>query len=196
FASRYNLCEPCEKKQPTMTLISTFEKTREASRALSLLSEEKINLALEDFAAATVAHIPAILEENQKDLDRMDPQDPKYDRLKLTPERIEAIAADIRKVAQLPSPTGRILEERKLDNGLELTKVTVPIGVIGIIYESRPNVTFDVFSLCLKSGNALVLKGSSDAHASNLAIEKIIHQVLEQNGINKHIVKLLPADRE
>lgn len=179
-----------------MTLINTFEKTREASRALSLLSEEKINRALEDLAAATVANIPAILEENQKDLDRMDPQDPKYDRLKLTPERIEAIAADIRKVAQLPSPTGRILEERKLDNGLELTKVTVPIGVIGIIYESRPNVTFDVFSLCLKSGNALVLKGSSDAHASNLAIEKIIHQVLEQNGINKHIVKLLPADRE
>ncbi|HLT07120.1 MAG TPA: glutamate-5-semialdehyde dehydrogenase [Cyclobacteriaceae bacterium] len=179
-----------------MTLISTFEKTREASRALSLLSEEKITRALEDLATATIANTSTILEENQKDLDRMDPQDPKYDRLKLTPERIEAIAADIHKVAQLPSPTGRILEERKLDNGLELTKVTVPIGVIGIIYESRPNVTFDVFSLCLKSGNALILKGSSDAHASNLAIEKIIHQVLEQNGINKHIVTLLPADRE
>lgn len=179
-----------------MTLISTFEKTREASRALSLLSEEKINRILEDLADATVANIPAILEENQKDLDRMDPQDPKYDRLKLTAERIEAIAADIRNVAQLPSPTGRILEERKLDNGLALKKVSVPIGVIGIIYESRPNVTFDVFSLCLKSGNALLLKGSSDAHASNLAIEKIIHQVLEQNGINPHIVTLLPAERE
>ena len=179
-----------------MTLISTFEKTREASRALSLLSEQKINRALEDLATATVANIPAILEENQKDLDRMDPQDPKYDRLKLTPERIEAIAADIRKVAQLPSPVGRTLEEKQLENGLALKKVSVPIGVIGIIYESRPNVTFDVFSLCLKSGNALVLKGSSDAHASNLAIEKIIHKVLEQNGINRHIVTLLPAERE
>src|SRR5690606_12888494 len=179
-----------------MTLISTFEKTREASRALSLIREEKINRTLEDLADATVANIPIILEENQKDLARMDPQDPKYDRLKLTPERIEAIAADIKKVAQLPAPTGRILEERALENGLALKKIAVPIGVIGIIYESRPNVTFDVFSLCLKSGNALVLKGSSDAHASNLAIEKIIHEVLERNGINKHIVSLLPADRE
>ena len=179
-----------------MTLTSTFEKTREASRTLSLLSEEKINQALEDLAKATVENIPTILAENQKDLDRMDPEDPKYDRLKLTPERIEAIAADIRKVAQLPSPVGRILEERQLENGLALKKVSVPLGVIGIIYESRPNVTFDVFSLCLKSGNALILKGSSDAHASNLAIEKIIHGVLDQNGINKDIVTLLPADRE
>src|SRR5690554_950096 len=179
-----------------MTLISTFEKTREASRALSLLSEQKINRALEDLATATVANIPAILEENQKDLDRMDPQDPKYDRLKLTPERIEAIAADIQKVAQLPSPVGRTLEEKQLENGLALKKVSVPIGVIGIIYESRPNVTFDVFSLCLKSGNALVLKGSGDAHASNTAIVKIIHTVLEHHGLDRHIVDLLPADRE
>src|SRR5690606_32994681 len=101
-----------------MTSISTFEKTGEASRALSMLSEEKITRSLDDLATATIANTSTILEENQKDLDRMDPQDPKYDRLKLSPERIEAIAADIHKVAQLPSPTGRILEERKLDNGL------------------------------------------------------------------------------
>src|SRR5690606_22434554 len=174
-------------------LISTFENTREASRALSLLSEEKINRILEDLADATLANIPAILEENQKDLDRMDPEDPKYDRLKLTAERIEAIAADIRKVAKLPSPTGRVLAEKTLDNGLLLKKISVPIGVIGIIYESRPNVTFDVFSLCLKSGNALVLKGSADAHASNTAILSIIHKVLENHQLNTHTVTLLPA---
>lgn len=179
-----------------MTLISTFEKVREASRALSLLSEDKINQILVDLAEATLDRIPEILEENKKDLERMDPEDPKYDRLKLTPERIEAIVADIQKVAQLPSPVGRILEEKQLENGLSMKKVSVPIGVIGIIYESRPNVTFDVFSLCLKSGNALVLKGSSDAHASNLAIEKIIHEVLDKNGVDKNIAILLPADRE
>lgn len=177
-------------------LTSILEKVREASRALSLLREDQVNGILTDLAKETLENIPLILKENQKDLDRMDPEDPKYDRLKLTPERIEAIAADIRKVAELPSPVGRVLEERKLDNGLALQKVSVPIGVIGIIYESRPNVTFDVFSLCLKSGNALVLKGSSDAHASNLAIEKIIHKVLDRNGVDPHIVTLLPADRK
>lgn len=177
-------------------LTTIFEEVRDASRALSQIDEQKINAILTGLASATLANIPTILEENKKDLDRMDPEDPKYDRLKLTPERIKDIAADIRNVAQLPSPVGKILEERKLENGLALSKVTVPIGVIGIIYESRPNVTFDVFSLCLKSGNALVLKGSSDAHASNLAIEKIIHQVLDQNGVDKNIVTLLPADRE
>src|SRR5690606_29947625 len=120
----------------------------------------------------------------------------KYDRLKLTPERIESIVADIRKVAHLPSPVGRTLEEKQLENGLLMKKISVPIGVIGIIYESRANVTFDGFSLCLKSGNALVLKGSIDAHASNLAIMEIIHTVLEKNQINKNVVILLPAARE
>ena len=179
-----------------MTLKTTFENVRKASRALSLLSDKKINQVLVDLAEATLDQIPAILEENKKDLVRMDSEDPKYDRLKLTQERIEAIAGDIEKVAHLPSPVGRILEEKQLENGLLMKKVSVPIGVIGIIYESRPNVTFDVFSLCLKSGNALVLKGSSDAHASNLVIVEIIHQVLEKNQIDKNVVILLPADRE
>ena len=179
-----------------MSLNGTFEKTREASRSLPLLTEEKIGSILEDLAAATLGYSSAILEENKKDLDRMDPNDPKYDRLKLTPQRIEDIVSDIRKVIQLPSPVGRVLAEKQLQNGLQLKKVSVPIGVIGIIYESRPNVTFDVFTLCLKSGNALVLKGSSDAKDSNLAIVKIIHEVLERNGVDKSIVSLLPADRE
>ncbi len=179
-----------------MSLETTFEKVREASRALSLLEDEKINIILENLTMATIRNIPNILRENQKDLNRMDPEDPKYDRLKLTEERIESIAADILKVSQLPSPIGRVLAENQLQNGLLMKKITVPIGVIGIIYESRPNVTFDVFSLCLKSGNALVLKGSSDAHASNLAIVEIIHEVLEKNQVDKNVVILLPADRE
>jgi len=179
-----------------MSLQVTFQKTKQASRSLALVGEDKINAILEDLATQTLENMSIILAENQEDLDRMDPEDPKYDRLKLTAERIEAIAADIRKVAKLPSPTGRVLAEKTLDNGLLLKKISVPIGVIGIIYESRPNVTFDVFSLCLKSGNALVLKGSADAHASNTAILSIIHKVLENHQLNTHTVTLLPADRE
>ena len=126
----------------------------------------------------------------------MDPANPKYDRLKLTDERLEGIASDMRNVAALPSPLGRILEETVRPNGLHLKKVSVPFGVIGIIYEARPNVSFDVFSLCLKSGNACVLKGGSDADCSNRAIVKVIHEVLVQLGIDTHVVELLPASRE
>src|SRR5690606_2029922 len=185
-----------DKLTSKMSLQVTFQKTKQASRSLALVGEDKINAILEDLATQTLENMSIILAENQEDLDRMDPEDPKYDRLKLTAERIEAIAADIRKVAKLPSPTGRVLAEKTLDNGLLLKKISVPIGVIGIIYESRPNVTFDVFSLCLKSGNALVLKGSADAHASNTAILSIIHKVLENHQLNTHTVTLLPADRE
>lgn len=126
----------------------------------------------------------------------MDPANPKYDRLKLTEERLEGIASDMRNVAALPSPLGRILEETVRPNGLHLKKVSVPFGVIGIIYEARPNVSFDVFSLCLKSGNACVLKGGSDADCSNRAIVKVIHEVLSQLGVDTHVVELLPASRE
>lgn len=179
-----------------MALQQTFEKVRQASRKLNLLSEEKINAILGDLADKAVAQSAAILAENDKDLARMSPDDPKYDRLKLTNERIEGIAADIRSVVKLPSPLGKILGAHSLENGLELKKVSVPLGVIGIIYEARPNVTFDVFSLCLKSGNALVLKGGSDAKDSNEAIVKIIHDVLRSNGVDENVVQLLPADRE
>ncbi|MBD8489967.1 glutamate-5-semialdehyde dehydrogenase [Echinicola sp. CAU 1574] len=179
-----------------MNLQNTFATVKKASRSMPLLTEKKINRTLEDLAKLTWEGIPAILEANQKDLERMDPNDPKFDRLKLTEERIEAIAEDILNVVKLPSPLGRILTEKTLENGLSLTKTAVPLGVIGIIYEARPNVTFDVFSLCLKSGNALVLKGGSDAHDSNTAIVKLIHQVLEKNGIDPNMVALLPPDRE
>lgn len=126
----------------------------------------------------------------------MDVANPKYDRLKLTFERIKGIATDIRNVAKLPSPLGKILEQRELPNGLNLSKVTVPMGVIGIIYEARPNVTFDCFALCIKSGNACLLKGGSDARYSNEAIISIIKKVLVRFGLNPFIAELLPVDRE
>lgn len=179
-----------------MALQETFKRVQAASRKLSLLSEEKINHILTDLAEAAITHIPKILAANAADLTRMDSQDPKYDRLKLTAERIEGIAADIRNVATLAGPLGEVLQAKQLPNGLNLQKIRVPLGVIGIIYESRPNVTFDVFSLCLKTGNALVLKGGSDAHDSNSAILEIIHGVLRKNGVTTDIVTLLPADRE
>ncbi|RDV14978.1 glutamate-5-semialdehyde dehydrogenase [Pontibacter diazotrophicus] len=179
-----------------MALQQVFESVKQASRKLNLLSEDKVEKVLQDLAKKAVEATDNILAENQKDLQRMDAGDPKFDRLQLTRERVESIAADIRNVASLPSPLGKVLAERKLENGLELKKVSVPLGVIGVIYEARPNVTFDVFSLCLRSGNALLLKGGSDAKDSNTAIVKLIHEVLESNGVDRNIVQLLPPDRE
>ena len=173
-----------------------FENALKASRKLNLVDNEKINEVLNRIADAAVDHCGFILQENQLDLQRMDISDPKYDRLKLTEERIKAIAADIRNVALLPSPLGKVLSETIRPNGLKIKKISVPFGVIGIIYEARPNVTFDVFSLCLKSGNACILKGGSDAIDSNTAIVKIIHDVLVKSGLDRNMLTLLPAGRE
>lgn len=180
----------------TTNLNETFAAVQAASRELALLSDDSINQILNAVADAAIAETPFILAENEKDLARMDINDPKYDRLKLTEERLKGIADDIRNVSTLPSPLGRILKETVRPNGMKLTKVSVPFGVIGIIYEARPNVSFDVFSLCLKSGNACVLKGGSDADFSNRAIIKVIHEVLGRFDVNPHIVELLPPDRE
>ena len=173
-----------------------FQNALSASQELNLLSVRKINEVLLKIADATEKSTGYILRENQKDLARMESSDPKYDRLKLTADSLRSIADDIRNVASLPSPLGRILSDTVRPNGLKITKVTVPFGVIGIVYEARPNVTFDVFSLCLKSGNACVLKGGSDAVNSNLAIVNIIHNVLELNEINHLVLTLLPPGRE
>ena len=173
-----------------------FEQVQAASRELVMLEGDRINEVLLAVADEAVAQTDYILAENAKDLARMDEANPKYDRLKLTAARLQDIAADMRKVAQLPSPLGRVLKHHVLPNGLELTRVSVPFGVIGIIYEARPNVSFDVFSLCLKSGNACVLKGGSDADSSNRAIVGVIHSVLARFGVNPHVVELLPASRE
>jgi len=173
-----------------------FENALNASRELNMLADEKINSVLNKIADATVKSTDFILRENQKDLARMENSDPKYDRLKLTGDRLRSIADDIRSVASLPSPIGRVLSDSLRPNGLKITKVTVPFGVIGIVFEARPNVTFDVFSLCLKSGNACILKGGSDALNSNQTIVSIIHKVLEANNINPHVLTLLPSGRE
>lgn len=173
-----------------------FEQVQLAGRKLVLLSDERINEILLAVADEAVAETEYILTENAKDLSLMDRADPKYDRLQLTASRIEGIAADMRKVAHLPSPLGRVLKHQVLPNGLEITRVSVPFGVIGVIYEARPNVSFDVFSLCFKAGNACVLKGGSDADCSNRAIVSIIHRVLKRYEIDIHVVELLPATRE
>lgn len=177
-------------------LNKTFTAVRTASRTLALLSDDIINQILNAVADAVIRQTPFILAENDKDLTRMDKRNPKYDRLKLTEERLKDIAIDIRNVATLPSPLGRILKENTRPNGMKLTKISVPFGVIGLIYEARPNVSFDVFSLCLKSGNACILKGGSDADCSNRVIVQVIHEVLKQFSIDPHIVELLPAERE
>ena len=179
-----------------MNLNDTFAAVQSASRELLALSDQTINDILLAVADATLANTDYILQENRKDLERMNPDNPKYDRLKLTAERLADIAADTRKVASLPSPLGRVLKQNVLPNGLRLRRVSVPFGVIGIIYEARPNVSFDVSALCLKSGNACILKGGSDADCSNRAIVSVIHQVLERFGVNPHVVELLPATRE
>lgn len=172
-----------------------FEAVLKASRSLNLLSEKKINAVLDAVAQAAVVNADWILSENKKDLARMDPEDPKYDRLLLTEERLYGIASDIRNVAGLSSPLGKQLMQLDRPNGLKISKVTVPFGVIGIIYESRPNVSFDVFSICLKSGNACVLKGGSDAKDSNAVIVKVIRDVLVKQNVDPEVLQLLPADR-
>lgn len=173
-----------------------LEQVLEASRTLCTVPDSTINTILLDLADRIAGSTDAILEANQKDLDRMDRDDPKYDRLLLNASRLETIANDIRNVAALATPVGAILEERILPNGLKLKKVSVPFGVVGIIYEARPNVTFDVFSLCLKTGNATVLKGSGDAMYSNIAIVSLVHDVLRAHGISPDTLYLLPAERE
>lgn len=179
-----------------MNLTETFQRVRLASRLLAMADEGFINEVLQAVADEVRDAAEGILAANAEDLRRMDPNDPKYDRLKLTPERLDGIAADMRNVAALPSPLNITLEERVRPNGLRIRKVSVPFGVVGIIYEARPNVSFDVFSLCLKSGNACILKGGSDADCSNRAIVEMIHRVLERFGMDRHVVELLPPSRE
>ena len=173
-----------------------LKKTKAASRLLATIPDAKRNEVLLAVADAIIANKERILKANAEDLAKMDPKNPLYDRLQLTDKRLEDIASDMRNVSKLPSPLGRILKESTLPNGLRLKRVSVPFGVIGMIYEARPNVTFDVFSLCFKSGNACVLKGGKDADCSNRAEVEIIHQVLEANGVNPDVVTLLEATHE
>lgn len=172
-----------------------FEKAVVASRELNILKKETITHALLEVADALVRNTDLILEANKKDLDLMDPEDPKYDRLKLTQDRIRGIAADMVKVANLDSPTGQLIDAHVAENGLKISRIRVPLGVVGVIYESRPNVTADVFALCFKTGNVAILKGGSDAAQSNAALTEVIQKVLIQYGINKDVITLLPPER-
>ena len=177
-------------------MLDQFITAKKASRGLALVSDDKRDEILRAVADAIQANEAALLEANQDDLSRMEQSNPLYDRLLLTPKRLADIASDMRHVSQLPSPLGRVLKEKTLDNGLHLRRVSVPFGVIGMVFEARPNVAFDVFSLCFKSGNACVLKGGKDADSSNQAIVALIHQVLQQHGIDTGVVQLLPATHE
>lgn len=177
-------------------LTDTFRQVKRASQELAMMPQEKAGEILRSVADAIEEQTSLLLEANAQDLALMDPANPLYDRLRLTPERLAAIAEDTRHVAQLPSPVGRVLTERTLPNGLRLRRVSVPFGVIGMVYEARPNVTFDVFALCLKSGNACVLKGGKDADHSNRAAVSLIHQALARHGVSPQVVTLLPATHE
>ena len=174
----------------------TLRKTKAASRILATISDEKRNEILLAVADAIISNKDRILKANADDLAKMDPKNPLYDRLQLTDKRLDDIASDMRNVSRLPSPLGRVLKESTLPNGLRLKRVSVPFGVIGMIYEARPNVTFDVFSLCFKSGNACVLKGGKAADCSNREEVALIHEVLANYGVPTDIVALLPATHE
>lgn len=173
-----------------------FKQAKQSASALAAMTDDQRNGVLLAVADAIEADAEMLLAANAEDLKLMDAANPLFDRLRLTPNRLADIAADMRHVASLPTPLGRTLKERTLDNGLHLRRVSVPFGVIGMIYEARPNVTFDVFSLCFKSGNACILKGGSDADHSNQAAISLIHRILQQQGVCTTAATLLPSTHE
>ncbi|MFA6728378.1 MAG: glutamate-5-semialdehyde dehydrogenase, partial [Prevotella sp.] len=179
-----------------MQLENTFKQAKAVSTSLGLMSDDQRNEILNAVATAIIDHQKEILAANLIDLERMGSQNPMYDRLMLTDKRLQDIASDMRHVSNLPSPLGRISKETIRPNGLHLRRVSVPFGVIGMIYEARPNVTFDVFSLCFKSGNACILKGGKDADQTNKAEVKVIHEVLKHFHVSPYAVTLLPATHE
>ncbi|MDF2190399.1 glutamate-5-semialdehyde dehydrogenase [Paraflavitalea sp. CAU 1676] len=178
------------------TILPLLAKTHKAATSLQALSGKQLQQTLRSLAEELVKQSATLLKANALDLAKQDPGNPRNDRLLLTPERIKNIASSIKKVAGLPDPTGQVLAKRTLPNGLQLEKISVPLGVVGAIYESRPNVTFDIAALCLRSRNACVLKGSSEAAHTNEAGVKIIKKVLKDQGINPEVVALLPPARE
>ena len=173
-----------------------LESVKEKSFALQILSNEKKQAILKDLSKIILENKALILSENKKDLDKMEDSNPKKDRLLLTDDRIDNLANSLLDVAKLEDPTNKILSEKKLENGLSVKKIAVPIGVVGIIYESRPNVTLDVAALCIRSGNAVVLRGGSDAFHSNTVLVKLIHQAMETHNLPTEAVLLLPTDRK
>lgn len=178
-----------------MNTLSQIEKAKIASQNLPLIEERDRNRVLRSLANRLRKEVEPLLEANGRDLTSIAQEDPMYDRLLLTRERIDGLAHDIESVIALPSPIGNILSSRVLENGLRLQKVATPLGVVAVIYESRPNVTIDVFVLCFKTGNAAVLKGGKEAHNSNQFLVGLIHQILHEEGIDPHLLYLLPPNR-
>lgn len=179
-----------------MQLTHLFQQAKQASRSVASMTDEARNAVLLAVAEEIRTQSASLLQANRKDLAAMHKSNPLYDRLMLTDERLCAISHDMENVTRLPSPLGRVSHERILDNGLRLHRVSVPFGVIGVVYEARPNVTFDVFALCFKSGNVCVLKGGRDAEASNQVAVDLIHGVLRRMGVDEQAVVLLPATHE
>lgn len=173
-----------------------FQAAKRAVADLAAADDAKVSDMLRTLAGETDKRQAVLLDANKADLEKMDKDNPMYDRLRLDGRRLDGIAADMRNVAGLPSPVGRILSETVRPNGMKICKVSVPFGVVGIIYEARPNVSFDVFSLCVKSGNACILKGGSDAFHTNSAIVELIRSVLRDCGFDENIVTLMPAGHD
>lgn len=168
---------------------------KQATSAIKSLADEQKQQLLRRLAVQVTAQTAAIVAENKKDLDKMSDEDPKKDRLLLNELRIQQLAESLNEIAALPDPANEIVLERTLDNGLHVQKRTVPLGVVGVIYESRPNVTLDVAALCIRSGNVCVLRGGSDAFHTNTILVQIIQEVLKEFNVNVHAVQLLPVDR-
>ncbi len=171
-------------------------KTYKAAIDLRNCTDKQIKAALQSIADGLLQNTATLLKANAKDLAKQDPDNPRNDRLMLNEQRIQNIAQSIRNISKLPNPAGIKLQERILPNGLQLQKISVPMGVVGAVFESRPNVTFDIAALCMRSQNGCLLKGSSDADETNKAAIKIIKNALLKNDINPNCVTLLPSDRE
>ncbi len=178
-----------------MNFTTELRLVKQASRSMVSLSEEKVNQILRDLSKTILHESDRILEASKQDCEKIDPDDPSYDRLLLSKESLQSIAQDVETIASLPSPLHRTIKNRTVESGLHLSKVTVPLGVIGIIYEARPNVTIDAFSLCFKSGNACVLKGGNEAYHSNRTLVDIIHKILIMHDTDPQVIFLLPQDR-
>lgn len=177
------------------SILAQFQRTRFAASSLAIASGELRNGVLASLAELIRVNSSEILRENQQDVDQMAIDHPMRDRLLLTQDRLDVLASSVLSVMQLPDPTGQVLSKKTLPNGLDLSKITVPLGVVGVIFESRPNVTIDVAALCIRSGNAVVLRGGSDAFHTNTILVKLIHQALAQNGFSTDLVYLMPTDR-
>lgn len=173
-----------------------LEQAKWAGRKMALVDLSKINQTLLDLSSETRRQTPGIIEANRKDLNLMDRDNPMYDRLLLNEDRINAICDSIETIAALPFPQSKVISQIERPNGLKIKKISVPFGVIGVIYEARPNVSFDVFALCFKSGSACILKGGTDAYQTNSFIVKLLRSVLERNGFLPETVQLMPPGRE